>query len=211
MGKKIAAALFVLFLAVVCFGTIKLIPVFEGGPRDLEPIPDPAQTVTGFFDSVVSGDFDKVPEYLSNYSSLGVGSMGVGDGISEKLCGCLKKSYAYEIKQKSVSARSADVLVDFTFMPLENIVPDLQKKAETVAFEMKYDGVEIDEEAALKILDDVLTELVGDASKYSVTRSYTLKMNYDGEKWLIELPSELLSAISGIDKASGQEGSDEQR
>lgn len=203
MGKKAAAALFAVFIAAACAGAVLLAPVYRSGARDLKPVPDPELTVSEFFDSVEQGDFEKAAGCLSNYSSLGIENKGSADSISQKLEKCLAESYSYELGECSVTARSAQQKVEFTFLPVESIVPDLQSRAEEIAYDLKYQGVEIDEKKALEILDGVLDELMKDGKDHTVTRTFTLTLDYDGEKWLIELPSQVLSAICGIDIQEG--------
>ncbi len=199
--KSVTVFLFAAAFVASCItAVVKLAPLTEGEPRTLSRMPDPKLTVTAFFDAVESNDFDLAASYTSNYSSLGFETVSGGDAVYSRLYSLLTASYGYSLDGEcSVESKTAIQTVNFTFFSIEKITPKLAEYSQDIAYSMSYAGETVDEEAALQILDEAFASIGEDISEYLVTKSFEINLEFDGEKWRIELPAELLKAIAGID------------
>ncbi len=193
-------AAILLTATIIGISGIKAIgPMVSEEPRSLNSLPEPGETVKNFFDCIVNGDFEKSAEYLSNYSTLGFSADAEDDKLADFIKTNLLSSYSYEFigecEAKSVTAVQK---VDFTFLETEAIIEELRENASVIAYDKSYEGIEIDEAVANEILYEAITEIEGHIDEYYTTKSITINLAYDGEKWEMELPKELFDAIIGI-------------
>lgn len=197
--RAVSILLFAVIFVIACVtAVVKIAPLTEQNPRTLAQMPNPTLTVTAFFDAVESNDFDLAASYTSNYSSLGFEAVSNGDAVYSRLYSLLTASYSYRLAGEcSVESKTAVQGVDFTFFDIEKITPKLAEYSQDIAYSMTYAGETVDEEAARKILDEAFGLIGEDISEYLVTKSFELRLEFDGETWRIELPAELLGAIAG--------------
>ena len=171
-------------------------------------IPDPQQSVEGFFDSVCEGDFKKADTYLGDVSI----SMKeeVTDGFSKKLLQYLKESYRYEITEKAkTDSLNASQTVIFTYLDFSLLTDDLRARSSKIGQKYLAEHNETYTETTdnTSILTDEGANLVAEEAldsvmkknpeKYYTSETFDIRMKYQNGKWIILIDNELFEAISG--------------
>ena len=170
-------------------------------------IPEPADTVTAFFDNVCKGNFNKADEYLSDMSLSMKNDI---DGVfAQKLYSYLVESYKYKINgDVSCSQLNASCKVDFTYFDFNLISEDLKSMSTKLGkryiaenregyVDEKDGAVILTDDGAEKIAAEALDELMKDSEKYCTSKTFDIKLKYNGSKWLISITDDLFYAISG--------------
>ena len=170
------------------------------------PTGDPQQSVTAFFDAVSAGDYSTANSYLSGYSSLGLENVPA-DSVSEAAYAALRKSYSYGLfGQCSVNKLSACQQVQFSYLDLTAMQPEVQEQTKVKLEEivMARPKAEIYDENN-KYLPNVtqeayaaaVNEVLKSAEEYYVTTGLQLDLKYEDGRWLIVPSQALLKALIG--------------
>lgn len=176
--------------------------------RVVGKIPDPQQSVTGFFDSVCEGDFKKADTYLGDVSI----SMKdePADGFSKKLMQYLNESYSYELAGKATTDRlSATQDVVFTYLDFTLLAADLRAKSSQVGQQYLADLDEaytervnnatvLTDEGAKLVAQEALDEVMkNNPQNYYASETFHIDMKYQNKTWMIVMNNDLFEAISG--------------
>ncbi len=191
----------------VIFATVLSLSACDMPIKIIGSIPEPRDTVTGFFDSVCAGDFKKSDKYLSGMS-LSM-KKDIEGHFASKLYDYLVKSYAYQINGDVVSSQlDAECKVDFTYLDLNLLSDDLKARSTQLGkryiaenkegyVEEKDGAINLTDSGAEKIAEEALDDLMKNSEKYCSTKTFDITLKYSGGKWLISLTDELFEAISG--------------
>lgn len=169
--------------------------------------PEPKDTVTAFFDSVCSGDFEKSDTYLDGVSL--VVKNQPQDIFSQKLFDYLLKSYRYQLIGNVKKNRfDAECQVSFTYLDFNLLIDDM--KAASTKLGKRYiaeskegyvtadeNGISLTDSGAQKIAAEVLDRLMSEPEKYYSTQIFDVSLKYNSYKWLVYIPDDLFEAISG--------------
>lgn len=176
--------------------------------RVVGKIPDPQQSVTGFFDSVCEGDFKKADTYLGDVSI----SMKdePADGFSKKLMQYLNESYSYELAGKATTDRlSATQDVVFTYLDFTLLADDLRAKSSQIGQQYLADLDEaytervnnatvLTDEGAKLVAQEALDEVMkNNPQNYYASETFHINMKYQNKTWMIVMNNDLFEAISG--------------
>lgn len=176
--------------------------------RVVGKIPDPQQSVTGFFDSVCEGDFKKADTYLGDVSI----SMKdePADGFSKKLMQYLNESYSYELAGKATTDRlSATQDVVFTYLDFTLLAADLRAKSSQIGQQYLADLDEaytervnnatvLTDEGAKLVAQEALDEVMkNNPQNYYASETFHINMKYQNKTWMIVMNNDLFEAISG--------------
>ena len=176
--------------------------------------PEPEESVTGFFESVCTGDFEKSDTYLDGLS-LVVKNQDE-DVFSKALCKYLLESYHYELVGDLHKEQfSAEGKVSFTYLDFNLLINDLKSgstklgkriMAEGKEGYVKQDdnGITLTDDGAKKIAAEVLDSLMSSKpERYYSTKTFDIQLKFNGKKWLVYIPDELFEVISGKYETAG--------
>lgn len=192
------------FSLIVCL----LLGSCEYPMRVIGSIPDPQQSVTGFFDSVCKGDFKKADTYLGEVS-IGMKEEPT-DGFSKKLMQYLNDSYSYELAGKaSTDKLTATQDVNFTYLDFMLLADDLRAKSSQIGkqyvseqneayTELIDNATVLTDEGAELVAQEALDSIMKkNPQKYYATQTFHIEMKYQKKTWIIMIDNDLFEAISG--------------
>ncbi len=192
------------FSLIVCL----LLGSCEYPMRVIGSIPDPQQSVTGFFDSVCKGDFKKADTYLGEVS-IGMKEEPT-DGFSKKLMQYLNDSYSYELAGKaSTDKLTATQDVNFTYLDFMLLADDLRAKSSQIGkqyvseqneayTELIDNATVLTDEGAELVAQEALDSIMKkNPQKYYATQTFHIEMKYQKKAWIIMIDNDLFEAISG--------------
>lgn len=167
----------------------------------------PEEAVTGFFDSLVSGEYERAYPYLDNYTDLGL-QREPEDEQAALLYGALRRSWSYTpVGEAQLQGLNAQQQVDFTCLDVSALQGKLQEQVyeelEGLVDRLPYDEV-YDEtqnyrpEVTERAYRMAVNALLGEAADLTRTQRLTVSLRYDGSAWRIQADSALLSALSGF-------------
>ena len=170
------------------------------------PAGDPQDTVTGFFDALTAGDYDRAYGYLDTYSDLGLGGAPSG-GTGRILMDALRDSYAYELTGSCVRSKlSARQQVKLTYMDLSSVETAAAGRVMDVlsGFVAQRPSSQLYDsdnnylpEVAQEAYATAVAEALEDPGQYTATAELTLDLEYTGGRWLLIPSQELLTALAG--------------
>ncbi len=202
-NRPVPGGLSVLFataaLALCVTGTTRgtLYTRIEGDPRD---------TVTGFFDAIVSGDQTAACGFLADYADLGLNAVP-DDPVSAEMICALRESYAYELVGNCVTdGLSAKQAVRLRYLDFSKMSSDLQDGTnecvrllvDRLSKEEIYDGdggyrAEFITEAYAQAVEMTLSH----REDYYTSDLIELDLICQEGIWLIDTSPELLAALCG--------------
>lgn len=171
-----------------------------------DPVGDPQEAVTGFFDALCAGDYDAAYPYLSGYSDLGL-AKEPADPVAQMMSRALRESYSYELYgESSVDKLTARQELLFTYLSLPSIAQDVEAKTMEILEgfvqerprEELYDSEnhylpQVAQEAYSAAVKAVLEK----PETYYNTTGIQLELQYVDGDWLLLPDRSLLSAING--------------
>ena len=177
-----------------------------GGTVIAKPTGEPQDAVTGFFDSLIAGDYTSAYDRVRDYTSLGLENEPSTES-GKMAYAALHASYGYElIGSAEVDKLYAAQKVSFTYLSLpalEAAVADetqtqLKHLVQQLPSSEVYDQnnnylPEVTECAYLQALELVLEHAVD----YYTTEEISLALNYTDGKWQLIMNNSLLKALNG--------------
>lgn len=171
-----------------------------------KPSGDPQQTVTDFFDGLVTGDYVLAYSLMKDYSDLGLSNEPETEA-AKLVYSALKASYDYRLEgQCQVNLLQAQQHVVMRYLDIAKATAELDKATEdnlkeivqTRSHNAVYDEndqylPQVTDEAYLSALKSRLKN----AANYYTTVEFDLTLDYVNGKWQITTAPELLVALSG--------------
>lgn len=208
LKKKYNASLTLTLIAVLLCAAGMLLAVAGcfGGTVIAKPTGEPQDAVTGFFDSLIAGNYTAAYDRVRDYTSLGLENEPATES-GKMAYAALHASYGYElIGSAEVDKLDAAQKVSFTYLSLpalEAAVADetqtqLKHLVQQLPSSEVYDQnnnylPEVTERAYLQALELVLEH----AADYYTTEEISLALNYTDGRWQLIMNNSLLKALNG--------------
>lgn len=208
LKKKYNASLTLTLIAVLLCAAGMLLAVAGcfGGTVIAKPTGEPQDAVTGFFDSLIAGNYTAAYDRVRDYTSLGLENEPSTES-GKMAYAALHASYGYElIGSAEVDKLDAAQKVSFTYLSLpalEAAVADetqtqLKHLVQQLPSSEVYDQnnnylPEVTERAYLQALELVLEH----AADYYTTEEISLALNYTDGRWQLIMNNSLLKALNG--------------
>ena len=208
LKKKYNASLTLTLITVLLCAAGMLLAVAGcfGGTVIAKPTGEPQDAVTGFFDSLIAGNYTAAYDRVRDYTSLGLENEPSTES-GKMAYAALHASYGYElIGSAEVDKLDAAQKVSFTYLSLpalEAAVADetqtqLKHLVQQLPSSEVYDQnnnylPEITERAYLQALKLVLES----AADYYTTEDIPLTLNYTDGRWQLIMNTSLLKALNG--------------
>ena len=208
LKKKYNASLTLTLIAVLLCAAGMLLAVAGcfGGTVIAKPTGEPQEAVTGFFDSLITGNYTAAYDRVRDYTSLGLENEPSTES-GKMAYAALHASYGYElIGSAEVDKLDAAQKVSFTYLSLpalEAAVADetqtqLKHLVQQLPSSEVYDQnnnylPEVTERAYLQALELVLEH----AADYYTTEEISLALNYTDGRWQLIMNNSLLKALNG--------------
>ena len=196
-------------LLAILFGSAAILLTAVGcsvGTVYAKPAGDPRAVATGFFDALVTGDYDSAYALMKDHAGLGLEKEPESEA-AQLIYAALKDSYHYElIGDCQVTMLKATQRVSMRYLDVAGLTGDLgdltQEKLKTIVQtrdrEQVYDDNDqylpaVTQEAYTNALKQVLR-----TAKNSYTNiEFDLELEYHGGKWQVLTAPELLVALTG--------------
>ena len=208
LSRKHRFSFFWGFLAALFSGAAMLLCVASSSVGMLlaKPAGDPQETVEAFFDALIARDYTQACSYLSGCSGLGLeGSLE--DPAGQLMLEALRDSYSYQLYGAcTVNQLTARQEVQFTYLNLPAIAPDVEEETMTVLNELVearpkselYDEnnqylPQVPQEAYVTAVGRVLES----PKAYYTTAGLQLQLEYTNGSWYLIPSDSLLKAITG--------------
>ena len=208
LKKKYNASLTLTLITVLLCAAGMLLAVAGcfGGTVIAKPTGEPQDAVTGFFDSLIAGNYTAAYDRVRDYASLGLENEPSTES-GKMAYAALHASYGYElIGSAEVDKLDAAQKVSFTYLSLpalEAAVADetqtqLKHLVQQLPSSEVYDQnnnylPEVTERAYLQALELVLEH----AADYYTTEEISLALNYTDGRWQLIMNNSLLKALNG--------------
>lgn len=208
LKKKYNASLTLTLITVLLCAAGMLLAVAGcfGGTVIAKPTGEPQDAVTGFFDSLIAGNYTVAYDRVRDYTSLGLENEPSTES-GKMAYAALHASYGYElIGSAEVDKLDAAQKVSFTYLSLpalEAAVADetqtqLKHLVQQLPSSEVYDQnnnylPEVTERAYLQALELVLEH----AADYYTTEEISLALNYTDGRWQLIMNNSLLKALNG--------------
>ena len=208
LKKKYNASLTLTLITVLLCAAGMLLAVAGcfGGTVIAKPTGEPQDAVTGFFDSLIAGNYTLAYDRVRDYTSLGLENEPSTES-GKMAYAALHASYGYElIGSAEVDKLDAAQKVSFTYLSLpalEAAVADetqtqLKHLVQQLPSSEVYDQnnnylPEVTERAYLQALELVLEH----AADYYTTEEISLALNYTDGRWQLIMNNSLLKALNG--------------
>lgn len=176
------------------------------GPIYAQPEGDPRQTVTRFFDALITEDYATAYSCLSDYTSLGL-EKAPESVNGAKTYAALKASFEYTLSgTPRIDRIYATQGVRFKHLDLDSLqvsVEDaVQRNLEKIVRDSPVEEVYDADKNFLpavtdKAYSDALSSVLSHASSYYTSSVIDVKLSYESGEWLIITSPELLSALMG--------------
>lgn len=168
----------------------------------------PQKAVTGFFDSLCSGNYADADKYVSDYSGLGLD--GSPETAFEKnVFAALKKSYSYRLVGELRMNEKQDgyvQTVEFTHIDISALSNEINEIAQNNLVAMTQnlskdeiygeDG-EYRPELVDKVLEAALEQLLAEQERFCTTDTIEVELKNSSNKWRIVVTDKLADAILG--------------
>ena len=171
-----------------------------------DPVGDPQEAVTGFFDALCAGDYEAAYPYLSGYSDLGLAGEPAGP-VAQLMNKALRESYSYELYgESSVDKLTARQEVLFTYLDLPSLAPDVEAKTMEIleGYVQEKPRAELYDsenhylpQVAQEAYSGAVTAVLEKPETYYTTTGFQLELQYVDGSWLLIPDRSLLNAING--------------
>ena len=205
-GRRITARWAVPAILIGGLALILCVVASSFGTLSAKAEGNPQEAVTGFFDNLVSGDYEKAYTYLSNYSSLGLENEP--DSEEGKLIyDALKKSYSYAIKEDPVEDKlNATQKITFRYLDLAAVEEDAQGRVDGILNDIvqsrpRTEVYDSNDRYLESVTDEVyrtaISDAVANAQNHYKTSDMTINVVYEDGRWLMVADDVLLNALLG--------------
>ncbi|MCR5664745.1 MAG: class A beta-lactamase-related serine hydrolase [Oscillospiraceae bacterium] len=202
--KPFWAVLAALCAAAALFSCV-LAPNMETAVSD-DPVGDPRDSVTGFFDALEAREFEKAYSFVGDYASYGLETRPESEA-AQLMYDALLDSYSCELYGDcQIDGLSARQQVLLQALDLTLLQDDLKERTEALVQEACEDRPRsefLDENGDYRseITDaaylSALRELLSQPEKYVKTVALWMNLSYSAEGWRINTDSRLLGTLSG--------------
>ena len=196
-------------LLAILFGSGAMLLTAVGcgvGTVYAKPAGDPRATVTGFFDALVTGDYDRAYALMKDHAGLGLEKEPESEA-AQLVYAALKDSYHYElIGDCQVTMLKATQRVSMRYLDVAELTGDLgdltQEKLKTIVQTRDRDQVYDDNDQYLPAVTqeaytNALKQVLKTAKKSYTNIEFDLNLEYRGGKWQVLTAPELLVALTG--------------
>ena len=194
--------------ALILGGTALILSVFAPslGTLITTPAGDPQEAVTGFFDALSAGNYNKAYSYLSDYTSLGLEN-SPGSEAGQQIYQALRQSYSYKLYgdcRREGLAASQQVLL--THLDVTALEADLKEATETALSQLVQtlpkDELYDENKNYLPSVTDTayanaVSSLLEHVQDYYTTTGLELALTYTDDGWRIVTNSLMLNALCG--------------
>ena len=167
---------------------------------------DPCDTICGFFDYIISGNYSSACDFLADYSDLGL-DIDTDDTVSAKMISALRSSYDYELIGDCVTdGLSASQKTKVRYLDYSKMSSDLQFNTNECIRQM-VDRLSKNEiyDSSGEYLDEFVSKAYEEAADITLSHSddfysyvvIDIDLIYRNNSWLINTNQELLTALSG--------------
>lgn len=171
-----------------------------------KPAGDPRAAVTGFFDALVTGDYDTAYALMKNHAGLGLEKEPESEA-AQLVYAALKDSYHYELLGDcQVTMLRATQRVSMRYLDVAKLTGDLgdltQEKLKTIVQTRSRDQVYDDNDQYLPAVTQEaytasLKQVLKNAKSCYTKVEFDLTVEYHGGKWQVLTAPELLLALTG--------------
>lgn len=195
-------------LSIILSGFAVLVCIIGSSVGSLysKPTGNPADTVTKFYDALISGDYTTAYSCLSDYTGLGL-EVAPDDENAAQIYEALKASYEYTLSGSAkVDKLSATQNVRFKYLDLESledsvedgVTRNLEKIVKSRPGSEVYDEnnkylPSVTAEAYSASLQSVLSH----ANSYYTATAIDIDLTYSNGQWLIVTNQAMLNALMG--------------
>ena len=160
-------------------------------------LPDPADTLTAYMESIVNGDFEKAAEYMYDCDDLGMSNPPEGEA-DKVLFDAVTDNYDYVIQNIDVRGVNATADVIFTCCDLNLMRDDLKAEVTEGIESGIWHGEEIEStEYLLGVVAEAAEAVTEDISPYLVDSEQKIELTYYESEWHVLFSEELYSALLG--------------
>lgn len=160
-------------------------------------LPDPADTLCGYMDSIVSGDFEKAAEYMYDCDDLGMSNPPEGEA-DKVLFDAVTSNYDYVIQGIDVKGVNATADVIFTCCDLNLMRDDLKAEVTEGIESGIWHGEEIESaEYLLGVVADSAEDVTEDISPYLVNSEQKIELTYYDSEWHVLFSDDFYNALLG--------------
>ena len=170
------------------------------------PAGDPQETVTEFFDSVITGDYPAAYACLSDYTSLGLENMP-GTEAGQQIYQALRQSFSYKLYGDCVkNGLSARQQVLLTHLDVNALKADLKTAADTALAQLvqalpKNELYDENNNYLPSVTEtayaNAVSSLLAHVEDYYTTTGLALELSYTTDGWRIVTNNLMLNALCG--------------
>lgn len=196
-------------LAALIFSALAMIlAVFAPGLGTVVTAPagDPQETVTEFFDSVITGDYPAAYACLSDYTSLGLENVP-GTEAGQQIYQALRQSFSYKLYGDCVkNGLSARQQVLLTHLDVNALKADLKTAADTALAQLvqalpKNELYDENNNYLPSVTEtayaNAVSSLLAHVEDYYTTTGLALELSYTTDGWRIVTNNLMLNALCG--------------
>ena len=196
-------------LLAILFGSGAILLTAVGcsvGTVYAKPAGDPRAAVTGFFDALVTGDYDTAYALMKDHAGLGLEKEPESEA-AQLVYAALKDSYHYElIGDCQVNMLKATQRVSMRYLDIAALTGNLgdltQEKLKTIVQTRDRDQVYDDKDQYLPTVTQeaytaALKQVLKNAKSCYASIEFDLTVEYRGGKWQVLTAPELLLALTG--------------
>lgn len=166
---------------------------------------NPADVVTQFLDTVISGDGSDVSDLVENYAwQSGSDTPFGGAAVSESdlaIFQCVRESRAYELSGKSAYAEDehhATVMVNYTSFDVGQFQKTLTEKVVAEVKGRQYEGeIFADSSDTTDIIEQNKAALLQNPKDFYTTQTYEVALVSRGGRWRIVISDDFYNALTG--------------
>ena len=167
---------------------------------------DPSETVSRFYDAVISGDYTTAYSCLSDYTGLGL-EAEPGTENAVLIYNALKESYEYTlVGSAKVDKLTATQNVRFKYLDLSSleasVADGVQRNLESIVKERSHDEIYDEHDNYLtsvtqEAYDASLSSVISHATSYYTSAELEIELSYTNGRWLIVTSQDMLNALMG--------------
>lgn len=196
-------------LLAILFGSSAVLLTAVGcgvGTVYAKPAGEPRAAVTGFFDALVTGEYDTAYSLMKDYAGLGLEKEPESEA-ARLIYDALKQSYHYAlIGDCQISMLTATQRVSMRYLDVKQLTSGLQEltqeKLKTIVQTRDRDQVYDDKDQYLPAVTqeaytDALKQVLKNTKSCYTQVEFDLTVEYSGGKWQLLTAPELLLALTG--------------
>ena len=196
------------YFAIIIAGIAMILCVAAAniGTLVAKPTGDPQETVEGFFDNLIGGNYSEAYACLSDYSDLGLqNEPGTEEG--RLIYDALRKSWSYTITEPCTQEKlKASQRLSLRYLDLNAVEEDAASRVDEILngivqsrsmAEVYDENNNYRQEVTDEVYLTALSQTLEKASSFYKVSDFTVNLTYDGGKWLMATSPELISALLG--------------